>query len=217
MLEPISVSVVTIDGEPMLPEASVISHDMEESTATNNDEASQETWCAGIAGGVVGTLIAGPVVGLVAGGAAAYYSQRDGAAGDITRAMGEVAQTTGAKAKELNEKHNLIDKSKEAADAAWKKVKEINQKHHVADRSKVAAASVWESLKELEKQHNVANKLKEIALLCFQQIVKLAEYTANRLRESETGVQSVTRYEVAERCIQPVGQSQPTLVQATAY
>lgn len=208
MLEPISVSVVTIDGEPVCPEASVISHDeiTEESTSQQ-----QQTWCAGIAGGVVGALVAGPAVGLVAGGAAAYYSQRDGAAGDITRAMGEVAQTTGAKAKELNEKHHLVDKTKEAADSAWRNLQEINEKHHVTEKSKVAAASVWENLKEFERQHNVASKLKEVALLCFQQIVKLAEYTANKLRESESGGQSATRYD------QPVGQSQSRLVQATAY
>ena len=216
-LEPISVSVVTIDGdgEPMCPESSVLSNDLEDSTAAGNK--SSLTCYAGIAGGVVGTLVAGPVVGLMAGGAAAYYSQHDGAAGDITRAMGEVAMTTGAKARELNEKHNLVDRSKDAADAAWRKVKEVNQEHSVADRSKVAATSAWENLKEFDRKHNVASKLKEIAVLCFQQILILAEYTVNRLREAEAAGRSRNGSEVAERCVQPVGQSKPTLVEATAY
>ena len=224
VLEPIGVTVVSIDGDPLCQEASVISNDSTEtmtgvSEDHDNTNESSQAWSAGIAGGVVGTLVGGPLTGLVAGGAAAYYSQRDGAAGDITRALGEVAQTTGVKARELNEKHQLVDKSKEAADAAWKKVKEMNNKHHVKDRSQAAATSAWENLKEFDRQHGVASKLKELAIFCFRQLVKLAEYAANRLQAVEQSEQSVNRAQQTAGKFesQHFSQSNQKLTQATAY
>lgn len=227
-LEPISVEVVTIDGDPVYnheASVSVISNDwLEEvgnNNVTNNNESSssQQAWSAGIAGGVVATLVGGPVLGLVAGGAAAYYSQRDGAAGDITRAMGEVAETTGNKARELNEKHNLVDKSRVAADSAWKKVKAINKKHHVADRSQAAAKGAWEDIKEFDRKHSVAHKLKELAMFCMQQMMKLAEYAANRLQHLEQpSEQSANGVQTAATCSNGrVAQTNPKLTQVSAY
>lgn len=195
-LEPIGVAVVTINGHDPLCQASVVSYDSAEPEGTfsrenSGAEASQEdiissqTWSAGVAGGVVGTLIGGPILGIVTGSAAAYYSQREGAAGDISRAVGEIGRATGQKAKELNDKHQLVDKSKEAAGQAWKKVQEMNEQHHIDKKAKAAASEAWENLKEFDREHGVLQKLSKFALFCLKKLVRFIEHVAQRAQELE--------------------------------
>jgi len=208
-LEPISVSAVSIDDDDSLRrQASVMSGGSDSSEAVAPITAEDRIIYSAVAGGVVGALVAGPIVGLVAGGAAAYYSQCDGAAGDVSRAMGEVAQTTSAKAKELNEKHQLADKSKEAADSAWRKIQEISKKHHVAEKSQAAVETAWEKFKEFDREHGVAKKVKEFAILCFKQLLKLVEYALERSQHLEE--ESTAKENDAET-------SREKLAQATAY
>jgi len=65
-------------------------------------------WAAGI---VLGFLVgAGPSLSMAFGIGAAYYSQQEEcAAGDVARAIGDVALLSHKKFVEVNEKHNLIE------------------------------------------------------------------------------------------------------------
>jgi len=194
-LEPIGVEVVTIDGDALCQEASVISNECESDEAEGNSRNTSgdgsgaelgpdsQAWSAGVAGGFVATLVGGPVFGIIAGGAAAYYSQREGAAGDISRAVGEVGRATGQKAKELNEKHQLVDKGKEVAGHAWQKVHELNEKHNIADKGQAAAVDVLARLREYEKKHGVINKLSNLALLFLKKLIKFIELVAEKVIE----------------------------------
>ncbi|CAB9527013.1 expressed unknown protein [Seminavis robusta] len=207
-IEPMMVSVVTIDGADPLCQSSVISSDSVEAVAFSDDSdpetaPSSRKWSAGIAGGVLGTLLAGPVVGLVAGGAAAYYANKDGAAGDVSRAMADVASTTGKKAKELNEKHHLLDKSKEAAGDAWVAVKNLNDEHNITERSQAAAKKAWRNAKEFDQKHRVVDKIAAFSILCFKRIVKLLEQFADRLKQIE---QNKSSTESTPKVAQPVRQ-----------
>jgi hypothetical protein len=187
-LDPLMVQVVTIDGDP-LAQGSVTSTSSVDDDA-NEESISSQKWAAGIAGGVVGTLLGGPLLGAVAGGAAAYCVEQEGAAGDISRALGEVAKTTGAKVKELNEKHHLLEKSKQAADEAWVKVKDFEVEHNLAEKGKIAAKEAWENAKKLNREHKIMDKLAAFALLCLEQIIKIVERVARKLNQIDSNVNS---------------------------
>jgi hypothetical protein len=186
-LEPISVQVVIIDEDDAVPcHASVISVVSYDEGPSNDElpvDGRTQAWSAGIAGGVLGTLVGGPILGAVAGGAAAYYSSKDGAAGDISRAMGDVARTTGQKAREVNNKHNLVNKSKKAAGNALRKVKELDRKHNLAKKSQDAAASAWENAKDFNRKHGVLEKFGAFAILCLKRFAKLIEDISGKLLE----------------------------------
>lgn len=186
-LEPIGVHVVTIDGDAIPCQASVVSYDSAE-VMMSYDEAPvdgrSQAWSAGIAGGVLGTLVGGPLLGAVAGATAAYYSGKDGAAGDTARAMGDVARTTGKKAREVNEKHKFVDKSKQAAETAWFKMKRLDKKHNFAKKSQNAVSAAWANARKFNKKHGVVDKLRSFAVLCLKRFSKIVEEISGRLLEN---------------------------------
>jgi hypothetical protein len=91
---------------------------------------------AGVAGAVVGSLLLGPFLGVIAGFGSAYATQKPGAAGDIARALGEVALVTRDKAREIDQQHHLVSKSKRAIADVWERTKELDRQHRILDRIK---------------------------------------------------------------------------------
>jgi hypothetical protein len=96
---------------------------------------------AGVAAGVVGLVLGGPVVAILFGFGAAYATNTNGATGDAARALGEVALVAKEKARELEEKHHLVDKTKVAAIECLERIKEANRKHHFV--KKIKKMIVW--------------------------------------------------------------------------
>jgi len=70
---------------------------------------------AAVAGGVLGFLIGGPVFGVLLGLGSGFASTRQGAAGDIARATGDVAVTVKEKATEINQEHHMTQKLSDTA------------------------------------------------------------------------------------------------------
>jgi hypothetical protein len=96
---------------------------------------------AGVAAGVVGFVLGGSVVAILLGFGAAYATNTDGATGDVARALGEVALVAKKKAREVEEKHNLVDKTKVAAIECLERIKDANRKHHFV--KKIKTMVVW--------------------------------------------------------------------------
>jgi hypothetical protein len=113
---------------------------------------------AGVAGGVVGLLIGGPILAILAGFGTAYATQQDGAAGDTARAVGQVALETKAKAQELDHKHNLVQKGQEAAADAWEKAKELDRKHNILERSQAFLVWSWQTILEQNRKHHLLER-----------------------------------------------------------
>jgi hypothetical protein len=67
---------------------------------------------AGVLCGLFGCLLCGPIIALIFGGYAAYATSKDGTIGDAARAVGDVALTARDKAKEVDEKHDIVEKTK---------------------------------------------------------------------------------------------------------
>lgn len=89
-----------------------------DTSVQNNDKkkANRITQGAAIAGGITGLVVAGPVLAIVgAAGAAVVASQNKGTIGKIARASGDVVVTAGDSAKQFDERHHVVDKTKNVA------------------------------------------------------------------------------------------------------
>jgi hypothetical protein len=89
-----------------------IHHDLQqEGTFTTSKVDPSKTVGAWAAGIVLGFLMGvGPSLSMALGVGAAYYSQQEeGVAGDVARAIGDVALLSHEKLVEVNAKHNLMD------------------------------------------------------------------------------------------------------------
>jgi hypothetical protein len=114
-------------------------------TTTNNTPTEHDRMVgAGVASGVIGMLVGGPFLGLLLGFGAAYASTKtDGPVGDAARAVGDVALVAKAKAQEVDAKHNLVTKTKVAANEAWERAKQVDRKHNVLAKSKEFVVFSW--------------------------------------------------------------------------
>jgi len=66
---------------------------------------------AAVAGGVVGLVIASPLVAVVAAGGAAALATSKGKAGDVARATGNVTVNAGERLKKFDMKHRIVEKT----------------------------------------------------------------------------------------------------------
>ena len=137
--------------------------DLDPSPSPNGHEDAQ-MFGAAAAGAVLGIMMGGPFFSAVLGLGMMYHSQQDGAMGDVARAVGEVALLTRTRFEELNEKHHLVKKGKEAAGKALKKIKEADQRHHhrcCCKREKFQRflAICWKSLVAFENKHHLLGRV----------------------------------------------------------
>mmetsp|Transcript_17986 Transcript_17986/g.21488 ORF Transcript_17986/g.21488 Transcript_17986/m.21488 type:complete len:281 (-) Transcript_17986:421-1263(-) len=85
---------------------------------------------AAIAGGVVGLVLSGPFVGLVAGVAAAGLAVANaGKVGDVARASADVVVN-------LDKKHQIVEKTTNAANLTVERAKELDSKHRVVEKTR---------------------------------------------------------------------------------
>jgi hypothetical protein len=129
-------------------------------TTTNNTPTEHDRMVgAGVASGVIGMLVGGPFLGLLLGFGAAYASTKtDGPVGDAARAVGDVALVAKAKAQEVDAKHNLVTKTKVAANEAWERAKQVDRKHNVLAKSKEFVVFSWQKMLEINREHRVLER-----------------------------------------------------------
>mmetsp|Transcript_21175 Transcript_21175/g.27883 ORF Transcript_21175/g.27883 Transcript_21175/m.27883 type:complete len:151 (-) Transcript_21175:118-570(-) len=122
--------------EEITPESVVVLSSRTMNRDGNNEEKEEEEDStleiprkrgAGIMCGVLGCLIGGPILAVAAGVGAAYATGKDGATGDIARAAGDVALSVRDKAKEVDEKHDLKTKTKNASLDAYERTKSASK------------------------------------------------------------------------------------------
>jgi hypothetical protein len=97
---------------------------------------------SGVATGVVGTLVGGPVVGVALGAGAVYASNQKGWLGDASRSMAEVALEVRNRAIELDQKHQITQKTQEQSQRIWTEAQKININPVVENAKEVALSSV---------------------------------------------------------------------------
>ena len=114
---------------------------------------------AAIAGGVAGLAVCGPLVAVAGAiGAGALAATQSNTAGDVARASGDVVIATGERAKKLDKKHHIVEKTKKAASNLVQKGKELDEKHHIKDKTKETAGKIAKNAKEFEEKHHLGEK-----------------------------------------------------------
>jgi hypothetical protein len=83
-------------------------------TNNKNPHTKRELWGAAVAGGLVGLLLGGPIVGAVAAGGVALAATTKGQAGKVSCASGEAVSTVGDRMQKINKKHHAVEKTSKA-------------------------------------------------------------------------------------------------------
>lgn len=130
------------------------------SNESDNISASEKViGAAAIAGGVAGLAISGPIVGLVgAVGVGALAATQSNIGGDVARASGDVVIAAGERAKEINKKHGIVEKTKRAAKGLVEKGKELDNKHQICTKTKNEVEKVVNKTKKFEEKHKIGEK-----------------------------------------------------------
>ena len=101
---------------------------------TNDNTAKQ--FGAGVVAAVITMPLLGPILATVAGLAAAYGTTQPGPAGDACRAAGDVAMIAKEKAKEVNQKHRIVDNTMSGAQGVIAKAQDVNGRHELVEKFK---------------------------------------------------------------------------------
>ena len=140
----------TIPGEPHHPEAP------RSGRPETNPSLSTS---AGIAAGILGFLCGGPILGIFFGFGAAYAAAtKEGAVGDVARAIGEVGLVAKAKAQEVDERHKLVDKSKVAAAKYLEDLQDADRKHRILEKLKRFVIWSWEATLDYARRHHLVER-----------------------------------------------------------
>ena len=115
---------------------------------------------AGTAAGLAAGLVVGAPIALAVAGAggAAYAATRKDDVGRVAKQAGHQANRAIASADELNEKHNVTGKVKDAAKSAARATRAFNEKHDVTGRTARAAKNGWQQAKDFDERHDVRGK-----------------------------------------------------------
>jgi hypothetical protein len=136
---------------------------------------------SGIAGVVVGSLIFGPFLGTLLGFGAAYSTRKEGAAGDIGRALGDVALITRDRAVEIDRKHFLVQKGKDALARGWEKAKEMDREHHILEKGKDFLIFCWTETVDFTRRHRIIER-------GVQGVGKALEWLFSRIFRTNTNI-----------------------------
>lgn len=118
---------------------------------TGLEKHDQLVRASGIAGGVVGLLLGGPILALIAGFGSAYAIRKENAVGDMSRSIGEVALSIGDKAQEVNQKHNIADKTKATMD-------NLEDRCSIVTKTKQLVITSWDAGVDFTRQHNLIER-----------------------------------------------------------
>ena len=147
--------------QPAAPPAyeTVVEVQGEEIPTIETEEERTRITAAGVGSGVVGLLIGGPIGALILGFGGAYAAEKkDGVVGDTARAVGDVALSIKGKSKEIDEKHHVVDKSKELANKALEKAKQVDRDHKVLEKAKVFIIYSWTATVDFVRRHNLIER-----------------------------------------------------------
>lgn len=140
------------------PSSSISDDDSSDKKRTPSSGTKDKMVASGVTGAVLGFFLGGPIGSALFGFTAAYVSQKDGAPGDAARALGDVGSTVRTKAIEVDEKHNIVEKTKKAAMNTWQKAKQYDEKHRILDYSKDFVVHGWKSFVEFVQERRLLEK-----------------------------------------------------------
>lgn len=147
------------------------------------DHDRQRNIAAGTAGAVLGLFLGGPFVSLVLGFGTGYYAKQEGAAGDIARALGDVALMTREKFREVDSEHHIVDRSRDAAYEAFQRFQHSNQRLHVREKVFQFTVDCWRSTLAFVERHNLVERGCRAVVCIAAHIITKMEKNHRRTRQ----------------------------------
>ena len=99
------------DVDQTAQESTNSSNNTNNTNGAENPHTKRELRGAAVAGGLVGLVIGGPVLGLIAAGGAALAVTNKGKAGEVARSGGEAVACIGDRLKKIDKKHRMAEKT----------------------------------------------------------------------------------------------------------
>ena len=113
----------------------------------------------------MGFFLGGPLLSILFGGGtyyAATHRPEGDAAGDAARSLGDVALVVRDRASELNDKHDLVNRGKNAAGSLWQKSKakgeELDAKHDIVNKGRNLMERIMAKAIELNNEHRIVER-----------------------------------------------------------
>jgi hypothetical protein len=127
------------------------------------EQQAQDLWnqakCAGCVGACAGCLTGGFWLSLVCGTGCVYAAkQHDGKIGDLARACGNFGIKANVMARELDDKHNVVDNTKQATATTWNKAKALNQEYQIVEKTKECVKLGVKAGVEFTKEHRLVER-----------------------------------------------------------
>lgn len=183
--------LVLVDGEKEEQDNNINDDEDEDEESTDDDNnengnddpgTRRQVVGAGVAGGITGLVLGGPLLGLVgAGGAAAVAKTSRGKPGDFARKSGDVMASAGDRIKKYDEKHRVVEKTS----GSIRKGCEWVSKSEVGRKSGDAVARASDRLKKYDEKHRVVEKTSG-------SITKGCQWVSNKFSKSEPNLQPQT-------------------------
>lgn len=112
-----------------------------------------------IAAVVVGTLIVGPVSGVILAGGALYASQRRDYVGDAARKGGELAVKAYNRASEIDKAYGITTHLKAAAATTYTKAKEIDAEFKISEKAREAGATAAGEARKIDNKYKISSSV----------------------------------------------------------
>jgi hypothetical protein len=132
--------------------------------------------------------------------------------GDLARACGNFGIKANVMARELDDKHNVVDNTKQAAVAAWNKAKMLNQEYQIVEKTKdcvkLGVKAGVEFTKELYwcSKQRIYKGVSKVLSLVVQEIVSDPEISSAAV--SDPGITVSTSREEEEDVSTSQGEKQ---------
>jgi hypothetical protein len=162
------------------------------SDTNESSDSERQMVNSGVTAAVFGFLfLGGPIGAVILGFSTAYASQKEGAAGDVARSVGDIGVSIKEKAKQINEKHHLVERTSEAATKAWENAKQYDREHHVLDKILHVLQRGWQHFTQYVQEHRLLERGVESAGRAYEFIAdrvsgSSAAPTNNKPAESAT-------------------------------
>lgn len=130
-------------------------------SVTEGDDSSspQNIPKAAAAGGaVMGMFLGGPFLSLVLGVGSHHYSKQEGAVGDCARALGEVAIVAKDKFQQVNDRHHLLNKGKQAASRTWDHMQQADREHKLQEKMGYFVSHCYAVTLDFVYRHNLVER-----------------------------------------------------------
>jgi hypothetical protein len=108
-------------------------------------------------------LLGGPFFALITGFGAAYATEQPGPAGDVARAVGEVALFSRTKFLELDRSHRFVDRARAWASDVRRGLQEADRRHGVVSHAKDFASWCCRAVSQFATEHRLVERGAEAA------------------------------------------------------